>query len=319
MNFLIRLYPFGFFPAILICSTASGAAVPGLAQPGRLNAIAGEVSIDRVPVNLMSAGGVTLEAGRVIRTGYGMAEILLNPGTFLRLGNRSEFALARTGTHEIRARLSSGEALVEILDAGAILIMEQDGVTTIVQTPGLYDFNQKRAVIAVYAGEARMNKSEARSKKDKQLFVNAGFGVWTRPLRIFRTSPDAGSTLFSWSSYRSEQLSRESRASAQANIGGAAGSRGPKWLWDPWSASYTFLAASGFVTGPFGWPYFSPGYAPDYIPVHRGDSWLYGPPVLSSPGRGNSRPQQTLEPVRGDVTPTVPLTAPGEPQFPNNR
>ncbi len=322
MNSWIRWNPFGLFPAILICSNAGAANLPsGPPQPGRLNAIVGEVSINGVPVNLVSAGGVTLEAGRVIRTGQGMAEILLNPGSLLRLGKRSEFTLETAGTSEIKAKLSSGEALVEILDAGATLIMEQNGVTAIVRNPGLYEFNEKRAMIAVYAGEARLYNGEARSKKDdKQLVANAGFGVWTRRFRVFRKSPDAGSTLFSWSRNRSEQLSRESRVSAQANVVGAARSRGPEWHWDPWSASYTFLSASGFVTGPFGWPYFSPGYAPDYIPVHRGDSWLYGRPVLpSSAIRDGSGPAQPLEPERGNVTSTVPLTAPGEPHFPNNR
>ena len=168
-------------------------------------------------------------------------------------------------------------------------------------------------MVAVYAGQARLNKD------DQQLVATAGLGVGTRRFRVFRTSPDPGNALLSWSRSRSEQLSWESRLSAQENSG-AARSRGPRWLWDPWSASYTFLSASGFVTGPFGWPYFSPGYAPDSIPVHHGDSWLYGPPVLSSPGLpGGSGPAQPLEPERGNATPTVPLTAPGEPRFPSNR
>jgi DNA-binding CsgD family transcriptional regulator len=83
--------------------------------------------------------------------------------------------------------------------------MEQNGVTPIVRNPGLYEFDEKRAVIAVYAGEARLNKN------DKQLGANAGFGVWTRRFREFRTSPDPGGTLFSWSRSRSQQLSRRRR------------------------------------------------------------------------------------------------------------
>jgi hypothetical protein len=275
-----------------------------------LNAITGEVSINGAQVNPIS--GVTLEDGRILRTGQGMAEILLSPGSVLRLGKSSELTLEAAGTPRIMAQLRKGEALLEVLADGATLTMEQNGVTAMVRNPGLYDFNQKRSVIAVYAGEARLNKD------GQQLFANAGFGVGTRHLRVFPASPDRDSALFSWSRSRSEQLSSESRASAQEST--AARSPGPQWHWDPWSASYTFLSASGFVTGPFGWPYFSPGYAPDSIPVHRGDSWLYGPPILSSPslsgGAGSGRP---VGPERGSVTPTVPLTAPGEPRFPSNR
>jgi hypothetical protein len=113
-----------------------------------------------------------------------MAEILLSPGSFLRLGKASELTLETTGTREIRARLQRGEALVEVLDAGAALTMEQNGVTAIVRNPGLYEFNQKRSMIAVYAGQALLNKD------DQQLVATAGLGVGTRRFRVFRTSPD---------------------------------------------------------------------------------------------------------------------------------
>jgi hypothetical protein len=300
--------------AIQIFSIAMAAAAPsaGSARPGTLNAIAGEVSINGVPVNAISGIPIALEGG-VIRTARGMAEILLSPGRVLRLGNASELTLETAGKPGVRVRLRRGEALLEVLDAGGALTVEQNGVTARVRNLGLYEFDQKRSVIAVYAGEAGLNKDGQR------LVVNAGFSVGTRRFRVFPASPDRGNALFAWSRSRSEQLSSESRASAQDNTG-AARSPGPQWHWDPWSASYTFLSASGFVTGPFGWPYFSPGYAPDSIPVHRGDSWLYGPPVLSSPDRpGGFGPARPIEPQRGNVTPTVPLTAPGEPQFPNNR
>jgi hypothetical protein len=235
---------------------------------------------------------------------------LLSPGSFLRLGYRSELSLERSRTAEVRVRLASGEALIEVLDVATPLVIEQSGVTTVVLNPGLYEFNETRAAIAVYAGEVEF------SKDDKQIIAETDFGVRTRSFREFRTGPDPASTLLAWSRTRSELLSSESAASAQAYSGSAGKWHGPAWYWDPWSASYTFLSASGFVNGPFGWPYYSPGYAPDSIPVHpRGDSWLYGPPVLSTPDHYAGRrygPVQT-------PAPSVPLTAPGMPQFPNNR
>ncbi len=305
----------GLIPAILGCSIAMRAAPPSArsAGPGTLNAITGEVSINGVSVNPINAAPVTIEGRRRIRTGQGMAEILLNPGSFLRLGKAGELTLQTAETPEIEVRLRRGEALLEVLDPAPALRIEQNGVTTIVGNPGLYEFSQERSIVAVYAGEARVNKD------GKQLMANAGFGVGTRRFRVFPTNPDPSNALFSWSRIRSEQLSSESLTSAQENTGSAR-VRGPQWHWDPWSASYTFLSASGFVTGPFGWPYFSSGYAPDFISVHHGESWLYGPPVLSSPGLpGGSGPAQPIEPERGKATPTVPLTAPREPRFPSNR
>ncbi len=312
MGPLPRLDLFGLIPVIVCCSIAAKAAPPsaGSARPGTLNAITGEVSINGAPVNPINTAPVTIDGGGRIKTGQGMAEILLSPGSFLRLGKASELTLDAAGTRGISARLQRGEALLEVLDAGAALTIEENGVTAIVQSPGLYEFDQKQSMVAVYAGQVRLNKN------GRQLVATAGLGVGTRRFRVFGTSPDPGNALLSWSRSRSEQLSIESRASAQENTGSGR-LRGSQWHWDPWSASYTFLSASGFVTGPFGWPYFSPGYAPDFIPLHRGDSWLYGAPELPNHGfRGGSGP---FELERGNVRPTVPLSAPGEPQFPSNR
>ena len=199
---------------------------------------------------------------------------------------------------------------MEVVEASPALTIQQNGVSARLRRPGLYEFNEKRALIAVYSGESQLNKD------DKQLVADTGTGVGTRRFRVFRASSDAGNTLLAWSRSRSEQLSSESRVCAQDNAG-TSQSTAPQWHWDPWSASYTFLSASGVVTGPFGWPYFSPGFAPDSIPVHRGDAWLYGPPIL--PNRvppGSYRPSPL---AREPTTPTVPLTAPGEPHFPNNK
>ena len=282
------------------------------AQPGTLNAITGEVWLNATRVNSASSSLGRLEAGGTLKTGKGMAEILLSPGSFLRLGARSEFTLENRGTLEIRGKLTQGEALLEVVEANSALAMELNGMSARPRKPGLYNVSEKRALIAVYAGESQLNKD------DKQLVVDTGGGVGTRRFRVFRTSPDPGSELFAWSRSRAEQLSNESRASVQENTG-AAQLTGPQWHWDPWAASYTFLCTSGFVTGPFGWPYFSPGFTPGSIPAHRGDSWLYGPPVLPRDVAPSGFDSSPLSHEGGSRTPAVPLTAPGEPHFPNNK
>src|ERR1019366_5809981 len=118
-------------PVIPILSIVMAAAPPNAesARPGTLNAIAGEVSINGVPVNPISGPSIALEGGGVIRTGQGMAEILLSPGSVLRLGTASELTLETAGTPGVRARLRRGEALLEVLATSAVLTMEQNGVT----------------------------------------------------------------------------------------------------------------------------------------------------------------------------------------------
>jgi hypothetical protein len=284
-------------------------AIAGQPQSGTLNSFRGEVWVNGVAAGPISAGRTTLEIGRAIKTGEGMAELLLAPGGFLRLGNHSELTLEAAGTPEVRVRLGTGEALIEVLDLQAPIVLEQNGVTAVVRKPGLYDFDAKHAAMAVYAGEAQFSKGK------KRIIVSKGFGVRTRSLREVEAHPGSGSTVLSWSSFRSELLSTQSAASAQAYPSEAGNRHDPAWYWNPWSASYTYLSASGVVTGPFGWPYYSPGYAPNYAPVsHGGDSGLYSPPVPVMPG-----PMQPVAPASRGSVPVVPLTAPGVPEFPNNR
>src|ERR1019366_4931803 len=300
------------FGTMLIYSVAMPAAVitpPAPPRPGMLNSFTGEVWMNGVPAGQFSAGRATLEIGQAIKTGQGMAELLLSPGSFVRLGKQSELTLEVVSTLELRVRLGNGEALMEVLNSQTPLFLEQNGVTAVVRNPGLYDFDEKRGVMAVFAGEAQL------SKGDRQIVVPKGFGVRTRSLREFQTKPRADSSVFSWSSRRSQLLSAESAASAQIYPAGTGTWHGLAWYWNPWSASYPYLSASGAVTGPFGWPYYSPSYAPNQIPARPGgDAGLYGPPVLTSPPPTVATPSGPVS-----VTPTVPLTAPGVPQFPNNK
>ena len=239
-----------------------------------------------------------------------MAEILLAPGSFLRLGEQSKLTLETIGTPDVRVRLDSGEALLEVIALPVPIVVKQDGVSAVIRKPGLYEFDQKHSAMRVYAGEADLSKGGRRT------IASQGISVGVRSLRKYALSPIPGDPLLSWSRIRSEQLSDESAASALAYPGGA-GWQSANWYRVPWSGSYTFLSASGTVTGPFGWPYYSPGYTPNAIPAHPpGDLYLYGPPVPANP---MTAPQQPVPHGPGTSPYTVPLTAPGVPQFPSNR
>jgi hypothetical protein len=237
-----------------------------------------------------------------------MAELLLTPGSFLRIGNQSDLILESANSAGVRLRLLKGEALIEVLDKQPSIFVEQSGAVAAFQNPGLYTFNARRREMAVYAGEARI------SRNGIQRTAGADQGVKLRSFREFPVKPDPPNALWAWSNFRSKQLSGESAASAKSSGISSGEPRSSSWLWDPWAGSYTWVSASGAVTGPFGWPYYSPGYTPNSIPEHQGDIYLYGPPVIPAPGI-----TQPVSPDYGRSTPTVPLTAPGVPQFPNNR
>ena len=274
---------------------------------GIVNSFQGEASINGVPVS----GPARVQSGQTFKTGRGMAELLLTAGTFLRLGHDSTLSFASSGGAEVEVRLSKGEALVEavVVHSPDFPIVREGDTTTVIMAPGLYEFNQRRGAVAAYAGSAKIIKGA------KQVALEAGFGYRTRNLHEVTSVSDPGNALYAWSNFRSEQLSLESAASAQTYSGSLDEWHSPSWYWDPWSSSYTLLSASGHVNSPFGWPFYAPGHSHNYLPQHRGgDSFLYGPPV---PIRGGVTPAGAVAPGMSPV-PTVPLTAPGVPAFPNS-
>jgi hypothetical protein len=220
---------------------------------GMVNYVQGKVAIDGVPVTPGQVGSVGIAAGHVIQTEEGMAEVLLGPGSILRLGNRSELRLESSGP-QLRVTLSKGEATLEVIEPsrqGSVITMA-NGKTTVIQEPGLYFFS---------------NKHVPKRKSGE---------------------------LHEWTKVRAAQLRAESEASAQTYA-----AHGPAWYWDPLFGSYEFI----------------PGHTHNVIPKYRGgDSYLYGPPVIGKGGQNNSPAPNAVTTV-----PTVPLTAPGEPSFPNSR
>lgn len=283
----------------VISIACASAAAPGI---GTVNSIEGEVSIDGVAVVASSNGSTVAAQGHVVSTGEGLAEILLNPGTILRLGHHSEVAMLSP------VKLIKGEvmiAVVELPEAGPIAL-DNNGVVTTIQAPGVYDFKRNHGVVEVYDGSAQI------ASGDRQVTLKKGFGSRSHRLRGYPVTPDESSPLYSWSRFRSEQLSRESASSVQLAAANAKPPSHASWLWDPWSNSYTFISASGFVNGPFGWPFYAPGHSHNYIPEHSGESFLYGPPIPKTPAAAPAAPAAAPRPG-------VPLTAPGVPTFPNNR
>src|SRR5215510_4441644 len=86
------------------------------AQAGGINAVTGRAKVHRKGGSDWQQLSVTddLEAGDVVRTeGGGRVEMLLNPGSYLRLGENSEFELVNSSLDNLELRLLRGTAIVE--------------------------------------------------------------------------------------------------------------------------------------------------------------------------------------------------------------
>src|SRR5690348_11925933 len=76
--------------ALLAGSPLFGDQAHQTAQPGAVNYVEGNVQLDGTQLNAQSVGNTVMNAGQVLATEHGKAEVLLTPGVFLRMGENSE-------------------------------------------------------------------------------------------------------------------------------------------------------------------------------------------------------------------------------------
>ncbi len=246
---------------------------PDMISPGTINYLEGQVAIDNRA--LQTNQSVVLQPNQTLSTGNGFAEVLLTPGTFLRVGHNSQVRLVTAGLADTKAQLDRGTALVEVdqLIKGTNLAVLVNGTTAQIEKKGLYDFDADQQAVRVLDG--KLNVIEAGGSKsigrNDQLLLSG-----PTPLKkvdfdtkIVKTQP-----LYVWSQARSQTESQANVAVAQ-NVGAYGGWAGPGWYWDPYFSSYSYLPASGLLYSPFGWGFYSPAFI-GYYGVPFGGYYGYG-------------------------------------------
>ncbi len=127
---------------------------------------------------------------------------------------------------------------------------------------------------------------------------SGGASVFSKPGLYFVSTTNKGvKELTAWSRERSRQLGRVTAETAEYYAANPSAWHGADWYWNMWSRSYTWL----------------PSYARTHLPPFTADTDLYGIGQPMEPA-----PPEPAVPGAGEA-PTVPLTAPGVPSFPNNR
>jgi len=246
--------------------SAPGVGNVGPGQPGTVNYIEGQASIDSQPLNQNSVGSTMLQAGQTATTQNGKVEILLTPGVFLRVNGNSALRMDSPGLADTTVTLQSGRAMVEvaqILPANNIVVAE-NGASVRLEKRGVYDFDATRGTVRVFDGEAvaNVNNQNIKIKGGHELAFNQTDKLKAKGFDKTASQDD----FYRWSSLRSSYLAEANVDAARMYVGGA-GWYGPGWYWDPWFTAYTWIPGDGLFWSPFGWGFYSPwvvGYAPLY-------------------------------------------------------
>lgn len=236
----------------------SGQSSNQMPPPGAVNYVEGQVSVGGQQLSQANVRSVVLGSNQAVDTGQGYAEVLLTPGSFLRIGHDSEVQFKTAGLANVQFAVVRGSALVEVADLvkGSRLAVDIGGSTADVLDKGLYSFNANGNAIRVLDGKLRVlanDRTATLHKGDEVLLTSAD------PMKKqnFDKKAVEGEQLYVWSRVRSQQ--EEAANVNMANSLLASGAwNGPGWYWDPYWSFYSFVPGYGFLGGPFGFGFYSP-------------------------------------------------------------
>ncbi len=303
------------FAATLTAQDASIASAAGdkyliSAKAGGVNFVDGAVGVVR------KAGksgyllkGDKLEIGDRVSTGsQGKAEVLLNPGSYLRLGPNSAFEFKSTSLDDLQIRLDAGSAMFEVFATEDFLVTVNtpNSKLTLIES-GIYRIDVEKGgigSIAVWKGKARFGDDETAIVKSGREATMNGSG-----LAVNKFDRDDKDELEIWSKDRAKELAKIT-AGLQRNTMRTALMRSflgrqwnmyssfGLWVYDPFRRAHCFL--------PFGMGWGSPyGYG------FGNNLGYYNLPVVVyyPPPRGNDGPPRTpreVKPGRVDFEPVRP-------------
>jgi hypothetical protein len=212
-------------------------------KAGMVNHVQGDVSVQ---LTESAAAGVPITTGT-----DGYAEILLNPGSFLRLGPDSAAVFDDVDLGHIVVRAVSGVSIVEVneLEDDSPITVSSGNLTVQIVQPGLYRFADGTA--SVLSGKAQVENSKLAYKKGWTILNPVG-GI--RAMKIAQNTP---TPLDSWSKSRSAVISAANsemvKTYTDRSVPIFAQTRSA-WIWVPRIGVWTFVPF-GAMNSPYGYRY----------------------------------------------------------------
>ena len=207
--------------------------------------------------------GDDLRTGDSVKTGAdGRVEVLLSPGSFLRLTTDSEFLFSSTSVYNLRFKVVKGSVIVEASAVDSPIVVTAGGRQFSVVQTGVYRFTVEADGSAVaLVRKGRLQLADKTVKDGKKIVVGAD----ATPM-ISSFDKKAEDDFDIWSKDRAKVLIAANRKLSERAIRRSLSwhGGGNLWLYDPYFRTYTFL--------PFGYGYRSP-YGGGYNTCNPYNPW----------------------------------------------
>jgi len=276
------------------------------AKAGIVNLAEGDVAYKRSDSEWdLLIGGDELRSGDVVKTGVrGRAEILLSPGSFLRISTNSEVSLADASLDALKIQVVKGSAIIEVSMGGGkgevIATLITPHTKFLVIEGGIYRINVdasrttamvRKGKLVIYGDEsgqvARHDQVTIYNKGVKSLITGTIVkskkkiiveGAEPLVASLNKTDED---NFDEWSKDRAETLvAANRRLSNRALNRTLLGGSNSLWVYNPFLGSYTYLPGWYGFYSPYGWGYstYCNPYYRRYYPSNGGSGggWYRG-------------------------------------------
>ena len=257
------------------------------AKAGGINAITGEARVHSKGDGDWQQLNITddLDAGDRVRTeSDGRVEILLNPGSYLRVGGDSEIELSDNTLANLEVRLLRGTAIVEATGADGLELninISTPHTNFAIVRQGLYRLNVvpgDATELIVRKGRVILSDSHTKVKGgNKVIFVASNVSV--AKLTDQEKKVKDKEEVDVWSKERAQTLAKENRRITDRMLNSAFASfrdndpfshrRLGLWFYSPRARCYTFLPFYYGFSSPYGGSYWNSVY---YYPGPRSNS-----------------------------------------------
>jgi len=227
------------------------------AHSGLIHYVEGRVLLDGKPVEVKITAFPEVKENMELRTEDGRAEVLLNPGVFLRLAENSSVRMVANKLSDTQVEFLSGSALIE---SSRELAQKENFVTILYKSSaahlrksGIYRFDSEPAQFKVYSGEAEVQTDS------NVLIVRSGKLVsFDGMVAVEKFNPKDGDELSRWSQRRAEYVSIANVSAAKYVSNSGTGWHNSGWFFNPYFGMFTYIPMNGMFNSPYGYSYYSP-------------------------------------------------------------
>ena len=227
------------------------------AKSGLVHYVEGDVELGGQPLSGKFAQFAEVKENQVLSDEDGRAEVLLNPGVFLRLGEHASFRMITNRLIDTRVELLSGTAVVEADEIGkdtSVTVVCKGGVVKL-RKAGVYRFDADPARLRVYSGEA----SVVIAGKTLEVGGGKALALEGDSTSIEKFDKEDLDSLGRWSRRRGEYVAMANVSAAKSLADSGASLATSIWQWNPWLGMMTFIPSRGMLYSPYGFSFWSPG------------------------------------------------------------